>query len=401
MHGAKYHFTNGGTKKKQERAVMSKARAQAALDGVLADRIPQMFPLDSPGAAERVLDFDIWADPERAHVGLAKHFELDMVPSFMSYAEWNFPLVRYYADAKYLDDPSCDRYREVYRSAPDPRPYRSMEDTLRRPFGGAWWGISPTLFYEKTGFDSPEEALAFNPLEHDPGTPEERARFFTEFYEREAALAGDDSLVVGWYYNTLFMWPVEIFGWENFMLAAMLDEERFDEILDQFLEITLRDVTAMCASDRIPAICCHDDLCSAAGPMFSPAWYEEHIFPRYAKVFDVIRGAGKKILYVCDGNLVPLLAPIAATGVDGVMIDHNSDLATVMEAFSGKVVVGGLDPNVVSSGSKADIEKQVRAVVDIVRGEPGYFFQNTGQTGQAPTENILHYQQCLREFGAR
>ena len=34
-------------------------------------------------------------------------------------------------------------------------------------------------------------------------------------------------------------------GWENFMYAAMTDPKRFSEIMDQFFEVSKRDMMAM------------------------------------------------------------------------------------------------------------------------------------------------------------
>lgn len=380
---------------------MSRQRALDAVNGIMTNRIPQMSPFDSPAVAEQLFSYDIWEDPERTNADMVRRFDVDMTTSFNSVAEWNFPLVRYYADVEFIEDSSCDIYRKVYEKEPDCRPYKSMEDSLKRPVKGAYWGISPTLCYKDYGFSSPQEVLDFNPIEYDDSTFDQRRYFFNKHYSHTLQLAGDSSLICGWYYNTLFMWPVEVFGWENFMMAAMMDPKRFKEIMDQFLHISKRDISAMCTVKDLPVIACHDDLCSASGPIFSPDWYDENIFPYYLDIFDIIHKAGKKIIYVCDGNIIPLLKRIYDTGVDGIAIDANSDLAAVIEQFSGKIVQGGLNPSVVSQGNFADIEEQVKEVVEIVKGEPGYFFQNTGLTGQTPVENIVHYQHCLREYGSR
>ena len=383
---------------------MSKQRAIDALNGVMSDKIAQSSPIDSVALAEQVLDYDIWEDPERSLVDLHKYVDIDLATAFGGIAEWNFPLVRYYADVEFIQDDGCEAYREAYHSGTGTvveRPYQSMEDELGRKVNGAYWGISPTLTYAEPLFTSPEEVLLFNPLEHDRHSLEERTEFFRSFYKREMELAGDSALVYGWYYNTLFMWPVEIFGWENFMMASMMDPERFSEILRQFLQITKRDMQAMCAVDDLLAIGCHDDLCSAKGPMFSPDWYDENIFPAYQEIFDIIHDAGKKIIYTIDGNVIPLLDRIYDAGVDGIAVDSNSDLATVVEKFTGKIIVGGLDPAVISQGGPEDIEKQVVETVQIVKNEPGFFFQNTGMTGYTSAENILYYQQCLDKYGVR
>jgi uroporphyrinogen-III decarboxylase len=250
-------------------------------------------------------------------------------------------------------------------------------------------------------FDSPEAALEFNPLEHDTATLEERTTFFRNYYREKQKLLGDNCLMIGWYYHTLFMWPVEIFGWGNFMVAAMMDPDRFQEILDQFFELSKRDFSAIAAADEIPLIGCHDDLCSANGPMFPPDWYRTYIYDRYHEVNRLIHDAGKKTMFVCDGNVGPLLNDLSAIGFDGIAVDGQTDLNPVVKAFSGKIIVGGMKPATITGGTLDQIETMVKTTVDMVKDEPGYFFQCPGMNGRTPLKNVEHYQYCIRKYGQR
>ena len=378
---------------------MSKARAIAAINGQPADRIPQWDSPDNPSLAKMLFNYDVWKNPEKTAVDCWKHFDIDLthfIPGDI--AEWNFPLVRYYGEAVYTDDPRCAPYKRAYKQ-PLKKPYQSMYDQLERTSNASFWGLAPTLS-QNYNFTSPEDVLSFDPLSHDPYTLEERTSFFQKHYREKQALLGDSCLMTGWYYHTLFMWPVEIFGWEHFMVASMLDPARFSEILDQFFKITWRDISAMCKVESLPLLACHDDLCSANGPMFAPSWYENHIFPYYKKLFAMIHAAGKKVIFVCDGNVVPLLDQILATGVDGIVVDGQSDLAIVAEKFSGRIIAGGMKPAVVSQGTLKEIESMVQKTVSIIRGEPGYFFKCSGMNGETSAGNVFHYQECLRRFGS-
>ena len=380
---------------------MSKKRALNAITGIMSDRIPQWDFPDNVLLAEKVIPYDVWEDTERTAIDLLKHYDIDMTHCLSGgIAEWNFPMVRYYNETKFIDHEDTKPYLRAYQKETE-HPYRSMFDNLGMSSSASFWGVAPTMVMDGYMFDSPEAVLEFNPQEHDMFTLEERTAFFQNHYKQKQALLGDDCFMMGWYYHTLFMWPVEIFGWENFMLASMTDPERFREILDQFFELSKRDFSAMASVEGLDLIGCHDDLCNANGPMFSPDWYREHIYDRYTELTSMFRAAGKKTLFVCDGNVVPLLDDVAATGFDGIAIDGHSDLKTVVDKFSGKIISGGMSAAVLSRGSLDEIEQMVKDTVEIIKDEPGYFFQCVGMIGKTPLDKVDHYQQCIRKYGQR
>jgi hypothetical protein len=382
---------------------MSKQRALAAIAGQSTDRIPQWDIPDSPELAQKLFDYNIWSDTRRTTCDLLKYFDVDLAHYLPGgVAEWNFPLVRYYHEAEYLEHPDTLDYRNAYTRAPKTDMiYRSLYDELRRQSIASFWGMAPTMSVKDYGFSGPEDVLAFNPLDHEHAILAERKNFFVKYYQDMQALLGENCLMIGWYYNTLFMWPVEIFGWENFMLAAMLEPDRFNEILLQFLEITKRDISAMCAVEQLPVIACHDDLSSAAGPMFDPNWYERYIFPHYHEIFQIIHDAGKKVLFVSDGNIDVFLDRLLATGADGIVIDKNTCLQLALEKFSGKIICGGLDPAIIANGTCAEIESLVSTSSTLVKKENGYFFQCMGMNGKVPVDKIEFYQECLCKYGKR
>ena len=381
---------------------MSKQRALDAINGIMPDHTPQWDFPDNPGLAEYLFDYDIWEDPLRTYVDLLKYFDIDTAHYLPGdIAEFNFPLVRYYGDATYTDDPSNDGYKRAYKPQVN-KPYTSMYDSLGMSCSGSFWGMGPTLVMKDFYCKTPEEVLAFNPLEHDTHTLEERTKFFQQYYAEKQKLMGDSTLFFGWYYHTLFMWPVEIFGWENFMIASMMDPKRFEEILAQFLTLTIRDVTAMCSVESLDLIGMHDDLVSANGPMFNPDWYRKYIFPYYHEVFDIIHGAGKKLFYCICGNFMALLDDIYATGPDGIAMDVNNDLAKVTEKFTGKIIMGGgIKPDIITSGSKEDIDAMVKNIFEITKHEPGYFYQSHGMCGNTPIENVIFYQECIKKYSKK
>ncbi|MBM4047825.1 MAG: hypothetical protein FJ279_22195, partial [Planctomycetes bacterium] len=66
------------------------------------------------------------------------------------------------------------------------------------------------------------------------------------------------------FYNTMFMWPLLVFGYENFL--SMCLEPGFERIMDEFAEINRRVFRAFA---RLPInfVVCHDDIVLSSGPV--------------------------------------------------------------------------------------------------------------------------------------
>ena len=190
---------------------MSKERALRALNLQPTDKIPHWDLPDSPSYNAQVFNFDIWKDPQKTVVEILSRFDIDITHIILGdIAEYNFPIVRYYDEVEYVN--SRDRRNYKRKTDSSLKKYRSLADSLSRKIKGEFWGMSPTLMTMDYGFKDVKDCLSFNPLEKDKVTFKERVSFFAEYYRKNQELLGDTTLLGGWYYNTLFMWPVEIFG---------------------------------------------------------------------------------------------------------------------------------------------------------------------------------------------
>lgn len=381
---------------------MSKERAQAAIRGEFTDRMPIWDWPDSPALAEHLFDFDIWEDPYRAALELWTYFDIDFSVNIPGdFAEWNFPLVRINGNAEILDDQKCDGYRSAFKPAKIEE-YKSIYDLTGMKSRAGFWGLAPTLANSRFACNSPEEVLKFNPLEVDTYTLDDRIKFFRNIYRKRQAEIGDASMYSGWYYCTLFMWLVEVFGYENFMIAAYLDKERFRDIILQFLELSKRDIEAMCHVEDLTLIGLHDDVCDVNGPLFDPIWLNEFIFPHYQELFDIVHSHGKKVFFCSDGNLSGIIKNIQTFDIDGLALDHNNDLKSILEAFPNKIIFGGaIDPTVILTGSLDEIEGMVKQTVRIAKHEPGYFFSSGAINGSVPVDKALFYYECYQKYAKR
>jgi len=219
-----------------------------------------------------------------------------------------------------------------------------------------------------------------------------------------AAALGDIGCYYPMLYTTLFMWPVEVFGWEIFMSAAFEEPERFFEtVLQPCIAKSRALVEAMVRGSSNPVIYVHDDLCDGRGPVFPPGWYEEYIFPHYAGILAPARSAGRKVVLVVDGNVSAFLPRLVELGFDGLMFENPATpLDAVLAAFDrpDHLLIGGIETVKLTNGTPDDVREMVRSVQRKTANRPGFAFASCGGLhGNIPMENLEAYFDTRAEYG--
>jgi hypothetical protein len=205
------------------------------------------------------------------------------------------------------------------------------------------------------------------------------------------------------YYTTLFMWPVVTFGWEPFLYAAASDPERFDQRLwGPWAKVSRKHFEAL-ASMEEEVVFCHDDLAMGTGPVFRPAFYEKYIFPRYEWIMQPVVKAGKKLVFVCDGNMDAFLERLLELPISGIMYENPAtSYERVLETWgkAGRGFIGGISTQILTHGTPAEVASHTREVIERGREYPGFIVSSCGQLpGNIPMENILAYFETRNELG--
>ncbi len=353
---------------------MPRDRAVKAANLEPTDRIPSQEWLDHPAFIEKVTGIDPFEQPAEATLAACKALDID----------WLFYLpmqaVKFEAG-------------ETTKLLADGR------QVVQWGFTGSHWEDAPP-------FDDVDDVLKYRPLEDTSGrvyvVSEDYRRNRIEDARRSRAMAGEDLFITGLYYTTLFQFGIMAFGWENFLLAAMTDPRAFDEILDQFTQISVDNLTEW-VKDDCPLCVCHDDLAITAGLVFDPQWYRKHIFPRYERIFEPAKRAGKRIVFVSDGNYMDLLDDLFALGIDGVLIDCFMDLPAVLKRHGEQsIVIGNMDTRILTDGAYEDVKREVKRCAEVGKAYPGYFYRCAGDLPHnIPIANLEAYFDLKREYGAR
>lgn len=251
-------------------------------------------------------------------------------------------------------------------------------------------------------FEDPDEVLAFRPTEKYGKI--DRAAVLGEIntdYAENCRNYPDAVCMTGSYVSCV-SGLIEIFGWEQLLMAVGTDAKAFGEVTKDYGNFIMQyfEVLGKCDS---PVIMIHDDLCWTSGPVFAPEWYREYVFPILKREAHLLKDCGKKVLFTSDGNFTQFIDDIAACGMDGFVLEPSTDMKYMAEKYGRThVIVGNADTRVLLSGTKEDIYNEVKRCIDIGRGCPGYFMAVGNHIpSNTPVENALYYDEVYRKLSRR
>lgn len=214
-----------------------------------------------------------------------------------------------------------------------------------------------------------------------------------------ATAAARSSFVWPWHYGTLVTRATIEFGWEPFLIAAALEPERFGRLLDRFGEASLAVVQGWAQTPGVELVIIHDDIAATRGPILSPAWLRQYAFPWYARLFAEVHEAGKQALYISDGNYLPVLDDILATGPDGLFIESSSmDPAEFMaRAGPDKLYLIKTDNRAVDVGTPEQVRAELESLRDLHQRYPGMMIYRGGgnPTPEMAAAFDRYYQELL------
>jgi len=251
-------------------------------------------------------------------------------------------------------------------------------------------------------YQDPEDALHFDPWElYGPIDHRKEVDAFNQHY-RNNCLDNADAVNMTGIYTTCISGLIEIFGWETLLCAAGINAKKFGDVTNRYCEWISQYFKAL-ADSEAPVVMIHDDIVWTSGAFIHPDWYREFVFPNYKKMFAPVIESGKKILYTSDGTFTEFIDDIADCGVNGFVMEPTTDMAYIAEKY-GKThaFVGNADTRILLSGSKEDIENEVKRCMDIGKSCPGFFMAVGNHIpSNTPVENALIYQDAYLKYSKR
>lgn len=323
--------------------------------------------------------------------------------------------IDYYAHPRLCRLEMQKRYPELGLGVPeadDPRP-RPEEQVDK---GRGRWGDAQRDHWQQDvaskRFATLDDILRFSPLQQadftgwqvvEDGDYSSEAAIYTRYRSRYPQEWGDrapagSSASVG-FYNTMFMWPMLTFGYQNFMMLCLQPE--FDRIMEEFAEINRRVFRAFA---RLPVnfVVCHDDIVLAHGPVCSPAWMHRHIFPRYEEFWSILKAAGKEVIFMVDGCIDAFVDDVMACGARGIISEPFTDYKAIARRYQDCFIAGEGDNRILMRNDPAEIRRMVESMVQTGKMSGGYMMCVGNHIPfNVPGEAVQRYLECSRELAWR
>jgi uroporphyrinogen decarboxylase len=182
-----------------------------------------------------------------------------------------------------------DLYGSIWRL--DQSPWHQEEPALKEPsFKNYRW---------------PDPKAAFS----SPNDVQNAQRFCSENKDKHFINAS-----IGW---GLFESCWGIRGFENVLMDIVAEPGFVDELLDRLTEQFLAYVKFTCESlPEVDAIMFGDDWGDQRGVIIGPDRWRKLFKPRYARIYDAVHAAGKRVITHCCGSIVDILPDVIEIGLD-------------------------------------------------------------------------------------
>ena len=250
-------------------------------------------------------------------------------------------------------------------------------------------------------FQDVEDVLNFRPAQRYTMNFSSALQAVNDDYDRQNKFYPNCVNVSGCYISAL-SGLLEIFGWEMLLLAVGESEQRFAEVISDYRKFILPYFEVLAAS-KAPVIMIHDDLCWTSGMIFYKEFYEKYLIPLLKEETQILREKGKKVLFTSDGDYTALIDDIAGCGVNGFVLEPCTALKYVTEKY-GKthVIIGNADTRLLLSGSREDIEAEVRRCIGLGKNCPGYCMAVGNHIpSNTPPENAVYYNEIYEKLSKR
>lgn len=160
-------------------------------------------------------------------------------------------------------------------------------------------------------------------------------------------------------------------GFEHFAASLYDDPGLVDDLFDRYAGWHAR-VAANLSRMDFDFLWFADDIAFKTQPYVSPKIFRRVFLPRYRRVAEQIT---KPWIFHSDGNLLPILDDLLSLGMDGLhpIEPAAMDIAFLKQRYGGQVcLVGGIDLDLLSRGTPAQVADCTRAVLAAAAPGGGY-----------------------------
>lgn len=284
--------------------------------------------------------------------------------------------------------------------------------TLTDEFGIGWrQPVSGGLYYDI--FSHPMAEMSIDDIKSynfpDPRSPvlfENIESMLQEIQNDEYPVVFDNC-----FGNGIFQTCNQLMGYDSFLMAMALSEDRASYLLDKTLEMKIEfwDEVLTRFGDRIDIVKELDDMGTQINLLISPDMYREHIKPRLRKLVDFIKQKNpdvKMMMHSC-GSVSKIIPDLIDCGVE-ILNPVQYTAADMEPAFLksefGKDLTfwgGGVDTQtILPRGSADEVREEVKRMLEIFMPGGGFVFAPIHAIqADVPPENIIAMWETVHEYG--
>jgi len=191
-------------------------------------------------------------------------------------------------------------------------------------------------------------------------------------------------------------------GMEHFFYCLYDDPLLIEELLRRYSDYAVAAVE-QAARLGFDMFWTADDIAFRTGPLFSPKMFRELMLPYVRRVADRVRDVGIAWVYHSDGNLIPLLEDLLASGIHVLNPIEPAcmDIRAVKKQYGDRVILcGNVDVDLLTTGIPDQVRETTLGLLRDVAPGGGYMLASGNSvTSYCKVECVRAMCDTAYEFG--
>jgi len=154
-----------------------------------------------------------------------------------------------------------------------------------------------------------------------------------------------------------------------------------------------------------PLFFTYDDIAYKDRLMFSPDLLRRTFVRMLKRICEILHGAGIKVIFHSDGNLMEILDDMLDAGIDGLNPIEplaGMDIGLLKKRYGRRLIlVGNVDcSQVLPLGTREDVVEAARACIRVASPGGGHFIGSSSEiVPSTPLENIIAFYEAIHRYG--
>jgi len=170
----------------------------------------------------------------------------------------------------------------------------------------------------------------------------------------------------------------EMMGFETMAVKSIEEPELLGDILEKLTQLNERQIELAASHPQVGAIFYAEDMGFNNGPMLSPNWFREWVFPKHKRLADICHKHNKPFLIHSCGRIELLMEDlIEYVGIDA-RHSFQDNVETVEEVYkkyhSRIAILGGLDVGLLANGAREQVRARTREILEFCGKDGGFAF---------------------------